>query len=297
MQIRMMKDRRYEMVPLEKIKVINSRLRDEQQFQMNVQSIDAVGLLKPILVNDKFLQTSGLYELICGEGRLLAHGRLNATEIKAEVITCTRKEAHLLSLIENLARSRPRSMEFARALKQMHDQGCSFKEIAKVACRSEDYIRMYITLVINGEDRLIRGVEQDVFPISFAMQVAQTDDANIQHVLMDAFDQGIVNCQNFARAKAIINGRFDGRNRKGGHNGTANYTVKALVNDISSATKAKDSYVREAKEKENRLFAILEGLGTLWNDLAMVDVLRAEGLVDRPDLLGKYSCAGLAQSA
>ena len=297
MQIRMMKDRRYEMVPLDKIKVVNSRLRDEKQFQMNVQSIDAVGLFKPILVNDKFLPSTEFYELICGEGRLLAHGQLKATEIKAEVITCTRKEAHLLSLIENLARSRPASMEFARALKQMHDQGWSFQNIAKVACRSEEYIKMYITLVVNGEDRLIRGVEQDVFPITFAMLVAQTDDANIQHVLMDAFDQKIVNCQNFARARAIINGRFDGRNRKVGPGGTANYTVKALVTDIASATKAKDSFVREVKEKENRLFALLEGLGQLWNDPAMMDLLRAESLGERPELLGKYTCAGLAQPA
>lgn len=297
MEIRMMKDRRYEMIPLDKIKVVNSRLRDEKQFQMNVQSIDAVGLFKPILVNDKFLPSTEFYELICGEGRLLAHGRLKATEIKAEVMTCTRKEAHLLSLIENLARSRPGSMEFARALKQMHDQGWSFKDIAKVACRSEEYIKMYITLVVNGEDRLIRGVEQDVFPITFAMLVAQTDDANIQHVLMDAFDQKIVNCQNFARARAIINGRFDGRNRKAGPSGTANYTVKALVTDIASATKAKDSYVREVKEKENRLFALLEGLGQLWNAPAMMDLLRAEGLGERPELLGKYTCAGLAQPA
>ncbi len=297
MQIRMMKDRRYEMIPLDKIKVVNSRLRDEKQFQMNVQSIDAVGLLKPILVNDKFLPTAGAYELICGEGRLLAHGRLKATEIKAEVITCTRKEAHLLSLIENLARSRPASMEFARALKQMHDQGWSFEAIAKVACRSEEYIKMYITLVVNGEDRLIRGVEQEVFPITFAMLVAQSDDANIQHVLMDAFDQGIVNCQNFSRARAIINGRFDGRNRKTGPGSTANYTVKGLVNDIASATKAKDSFVREVKDKENRLFALLEGLGQLWNDPAMMDLLRAESLGERPELLGKYTCAGLAQPA
>jgi hypothetical protein len=42
---------------------------------------------------------------------------------------------------------------------------------------------------------------------------------------------------------------------------------------------------------------MLEGLGTLWNDPAMMDLLRAEGLSDRPDLLGKYSCAGLAKPA
>ena len=292
MQLRMARDRRYEMVPVDKVKVINSRLRDEEQFQMNVQSIDAVGLLKPVLVNDKFLSNSGLYELVCGEGRLIAHKRLGADEIKAEVMTCSRKEAYLLSLIENLARSRPGTMEFARALKQMHDQGWSYKEIARVACKTEEYIRLYIALVNNGEDRLIRGVEQGLFPISFAMQVAQTDNSNIQNVLMDAFDQGIVNCQNFARARAIINGRFDSRNRKGSKaNNPANYTVKALVNDIAHATKAKDSYVREAKKRENRLLLLLDGIEALFQAEALVDLLRQEGMVDRPDLLGTYHLA------
>jgi ParB family chromosome partitioning protein len=294
MQIRMIEDRRYEMVPIDKIKIINSRLRGEEQFQMNVQSIDAVGLLKPILVNDKFLSTSGLYELVCGEGRLIAHERLGTDEIMAEVIACTRKDAYLLSLIENLARSRPRTMEFARALKRMHDEDWSYKEIAKVACRTEEYIRQYIALANNGEERLIRGVEQGLFPISFAVQVAQTDHSNIQNVLMDAFDQGIVNCQNFARARAIINARFDKRNRKGKSKNPDSYTVKTLVSDITNTTKVKDSYVQQAKKKENRLLLLLDCIETLFKDKAMVDLLRQEALIDRPDLLGTYHIAGQA---
>ncbi len=70
-----MRARRYEPVPVEKIKVINPRNRDAEQFSMNCQSIDNVGLMKPIRVNDKFLERTGLYELVCGEGRLQAHSR------------------------------------------------------------------------------------------------------------------------------------------------------------------------------------------------------------------------------
>ena len=73
--IRLMKDRRREMIPVDKIKVINSRTRDEAQFALNVQSIDAIGQLKDIRVNDKFLAKDGVYELICGEGRLIAQKR------------------------------------------------------------------------------------------------------------------------------------------------------------------------------------------------------------------------------
>jgi ParB family chromosome partitioning protein len=71
---------------------------------MNVQSIDHVRLLKPIRVNDKFLEQTGMYELICGEGRLLAHQKLGRDRIVAEIITCTRKEGYLQATVESIAR-------------------------------------------------------------------------------------------------------------------------------------------------------------------------------------------------
>ena len=284
--IRLMKDRRREMVPVDKIRVMNSRTRDEGQFALNVQSIEAVGQIKDIRVNDKFLAKEGFYELICGEGRLIAHRRLGRTHVRAEVVTCSRKQAYLESLVENLARSRPGTMCFARELKALRDEGWDYAQIARVACRGVEYIRQYIRLVENGEDRLIQGVEQDVFPISFAVLVAQADDAAIQNVLMDAFDQGIVNSGNFARARAIISARLDGRKRR---RGPAEYTVATLAHDIATATEAKDSFAREAQGKESRLYMLLDGLGALWQDTAFAELLAAEKLDRRPELTGKYN--------
>jgi ParB family chromosome partitioning protein len=287
-QIVMMKDRRREMIPVDKIKVINSRKRDEQQFALNVQSIEANGQLKDIRVNDKFLERSGYYELICGEGRLIAHQRLGRTHIRAEVVTCTRKQAYLESLVENLARSRPGTMEFARELKNLQDEGWSHEQIAQIACRTPEYIRQYIRLVENGEERLIQGVEQGVFPISFAILVAGSDESAIQNVLMDAFDRGIVNCQNFAKARAIINSRLDRRHRSNGQGQSSDYTVATLTSDIADTTQAKELYVREAQDKETRLFALLDGLTLLWKDAELAQLLEDEGLAQRPDLAGSY---------
>src|SRR5512134_1319460 len=92
-----MSERRYAAIPISQVKVINSRNRDKEQFDMNVESISHVGLLKPIRVNDKFVERTGMYELICGEGRLLAYQRLGHDTVPAEVVTCTRKEAYLQS--------------------------------------------------------------------------------------------------------------------------------------------------------------------------------------------------------
>ena len=285
-----MKDRRYMTIPVEKIKVINPRIRDEEQFQMNVQSIDNNGMLMPIRVNDKFLEKTGMYELVCGEGRLIAHQRLGKPEITAEVVTCTRKEAYLQSLVENLARTRRDTMQFARELKQLYDEGWDYDRISKVCCNSPQYVQQYICLVEKGEDRLIKGVEQGVFSISFAIQVAQTDNTNIQNVLMDAFDQGIVNCQNFAQARRIINARMERASQANGdgRKNRAGLTVSMLKKDISELTKAKDSFVREAESKENRFLTLLTAINALWKDQTFVGLVTEEKLQNRPELVGNF---------
>lgn len=283
-----MKDRRYDEIAIDRIKVINSRLRDEEQFKMNVQSIDKSGMLMPIRVNDKFLATTGLYELICGEGRLIAHKQLNKTKITAEVVTCTRREAYLQSLIENLARTKPGTMEFARELKRLKDEGWDFANIARVCCKSVEYCRQFVRLVEKGEERLIVGVEQGVIPISFAVLVAFSDDANVQNVLLDAFDQGVVASNNFAQVRRIINARIERGRRGNGRDKGQQLTVSTLRKDITDVTRTKDSFVREAKAKENRFLNLLVGINTLWRDEGLKKLLQAENLMERPALAGNY---------
>ena len=287
--IQLMKDRRFKEIPLDSSKVLNSRTRDPEQFQMNIQSIDATGLLKPIRVNDKFYSRSGYYELICGEGRLIAHQRLGRTTILSEIVTCSRKEAYLQSLIENLARRKPGTMEFARELKRLHDAGWDFDQIAKIACKNRDYIREYICLVDQGEDRLIRGVEKGIIPISFAFQVAHANKSEIQNLLLDAFDEGLVNNSNFAAARRIISARFKSTGSATSKSSpAAPYTIKELKQDIVHATEAKNSFVCQASEKENRFLTLFNGINTLFQDSALVKLLESENLVERPDLTGDY---------
>src|ERR1017187_7639248 len=100
-QIVPMSKRKYELVPIDRIRMLNTRNREKAQFDENIRSIGAIGLLKPIVVNDRPFQTSGYYELVCGEGRYHAHKALNRDKIAAEIITCTRKTALLFSLVEN----------------------------------------------------------------------------------------------------------------------------------------------------------------------------------------------------
>ena len=278
--------RRYEEIPVDLVKVINSRNRDQKQFDMNVESIETVGLLKPIHVNDKFLERTGFYELICGEGRLIAHQKLGRSRVPAEVITCSRKEAYLQSLVENIARTKPDTMDFARELKRLRDEGWSNKDIAAVACKTEGFIRDYIRLVERGEDRLIHGVESGIFPMKFATQVAFSEDAQLQNILMDAFDEGLVTTNNFSMARQILTTRARTTKSK---TVPEDYTVSQMRHDISEATKAKTSFVREAKSKENRFMILFDGVKNLWQDKNFVELVRGEKLDTRPELAGDFS--------
>ena len=70
------------------------------------------------------------------------------------------RQAYLQSLVENIARTKPDSMDFAREIKRLADEGWTFEQLARITCKTEQYIREYIRLVEQGEERLIRGVEE-----------------------------------------------------------------------------------------------------------------------------------------
>jgi ParB family chromosome partitioning protein len=288
-EIRSMAERDYQMIPVTEINVVNSRGREKKQFQENVRSISEVGLYKPILVNRRNLKATGMYDLICGEGRLLAHIELGKTHIAADVWDIDERQAHLMTLGENIARTPPQTIEFARAIKEMHDYGMGWKELSAITGRSEEYMRKYVRLIEQGEERLIKGVEDEVFSLNFAMSVAQSNNRSIQHLLMDAFDSGIVNSNNLPRVRKIIEDRMEKGKSLGSRTSGTPYTVNKLKRDIRKITREKESFVYEAGQRENRLMRILVSLQRMRKDQSLLAMLKTAGLSDPPDLKGQYA--------
>lgn len=287
--LRNMAQRDYRMIPVDKIQVVISRTREKKQFEENVRSIGEMGLYKPILVNKRNLEATGKYGLICGEGRLLAHIQLGKTHIRADIVDVDEAQAHLMTLGENIARTPPQTIEFARALKEMHDYGMTWQQLSAITGKSPKYIQDYITLVEQGEERLVKGVEDGVFPLVFAMDVAQSADRSIQHLLMDAFDSGIVNSNNLSRVRKIIEDRLEKGKDLASKKPPAPYTVDKLKTDIRNMTKQKEAFVFEAGQRESRLMRILMVLKQLRRDETFVKLLTAEKLTEVPELKGQYT--------
>lgn len=291
-KLKLMSDRKYGLIPLDSIVVLNSRNRNKEKFAENVRSIDEVGLRKPIVVNGRKFERTGKYELVCGEGRYLAHIKLGKTEIPAEIIDCDRKTALLYSLVENIARVPPGTMWFANEMKRMHDGGFNYCEIGRFVGKSPTYVTDYIRLIEQGEKRLIEGIEQGLFPISFAFQVAHSNDATIQNVLMDAFDEGIVNSSTVSRVRRLLQLRmkrgkdFCERVRSERSKG---YTLSDLTREINKSTKEKEDYVRQARHEQNRLHTLLFGIAALFEDPDALRLLKSNNLETPPVLQGKYA--------
>jgi len=217
----------------------------------------------------------------------IAHQRLEKKEIAAEIINCDRKQAYLISLVENIARIPPKTMWFAREVQRMRDAGMSINEICRIVGKSHTHVSAYLRLADRGEERLIKGVEQGVFPMDFAIKVAETHSSQIQHLLMDAFDEGLITSHNLRSVRRIINSRFktypEMSNPRQGP-AKPRYSVSQLKQDIAKVCREKEAFVREAGIKEGRVISLLEGLATLRGEKAFITLIEKEGLAEMPQL-------------
>lgn len=81
---------------------------------------------------------------------------------------------------------------------------------------------------------------------------------------MDAFDQDLISTENFSAARRIIATRTSGGQKL--DSSGRKYTVTELRKDITDATKKKNSFVREAKTKENRFLMLASAIDSLWEN-------------------------------
>ena len=111
------------MTPLEEVRdiliaqidILNPRERNQKVFQEMVASIKALGLKKPITVTPR----GERFILVCGQGRVEAFQALGQTAIPALVVVASEEDAFVMSLVENIARRHPRSLELLETVRNV----------------------------------------------------------------------------------------------------------------------------------------------------------------------------------
>ncbi len=121
------------------------RHRDTTDFQASMM---AVGQVEPITVVAK---PDGRYDLVSGEGRLVAARALGWTEIEANVREAGDADVLLLSVAANV-RHAVNPLDLAAALKHLLDGGMGPGRVADAAGLSLDDLRLHLKLLDAADD-------------------------------------------------------------------------------------------------------------------------------------------------
>jgi ParB family chromosome partitioning protein len=291
-----MREKRIEMIPVSAVRVLNPRARSKTKFLEIVGNISKLGLKKPITVSRRG-EGDEEFDLVCGQGRLEAYIALGQTEVPAVVIDVPREDRFIMSLVENIARRTPKSLEFAREVQALSDRGYNQPQIAEKLDVSEAYVSMLLRLLKHGEERLIRGVERGEIPMAVAADIAAADDDGVQKSLREAYESGKLRGQALMKARRLVEQR---RNRgktlnrdKNSRSATKRtVTADSLVRTYNKEVQRQALLVKKARLCETRLTFIQTALRDLFRDEYFQNLLKAEGLDTAPKYIRDRVRAG-----
>jgi ParB family chromosome partitioning protein len=134
-----------EMIPVERITVINPRVRNKKIFKEIISNIAEIGLKKPITVTRRDEIDGVRYDLVCGQGRLEAYQVLGQSEIPALVVEADTEDCMVMSLIENLARRQHRAVDLLHDIQGLKQRGYNDTVISRKTGLTIAYVRGHRT--------------------------------------------------------------------------------------------------------------------------------------------------------
>ncbi|MDD5247553.1 MAG: plasmid partitioning protein RepB C-terminal domain-containing protein [Rhodocyclaceae bacterium] len=286
-----------QMIPIDRVEVLNPRERNNRAFDEIVGNIKAIGLKKPITVTPR-LAADGTerYLLVCGEGRLKAFRSLGETTIPALVVKVSDEDAFIMSLAENIARRQYRPLELLAGITQLRDQGYDKKTIAKKTGLTPEYVQGILILLQNGEERLLVAVGRGRIPLNAALTIvgAGDDDKAVQAALQDAYESGKLRGKQLQQARRVIERRQTlGRSvARGTPRKLPDVTTSSLVRNYQKEVGRQKLMVKKAQFAEQRLLFVVGALRELLADENFSNLLRAEGLDTLPKYLAERVWAG-----
>ncbi len=285
-----------EMIPTDRITVINPRVRNKKVFKDIVSNIAEIGLKRPITVTRRDDADGPRYDLVCGQGRLEAYQALGEREIPALLVEAGTEDCLVMSLVENLARRQHRAIDLLHDIQGMNRRGYSAAEITRKTGLTLEYVRGVLRLLGKGEHRLLRSVESGQVPISIAVQISEADDTELQEILQQAYENKLLRGRRLIAAKRLIEQRrrrgkelpVNGQWHKRDRALSSNSLIRAYREDVDR----KRLLIRKANATRDQLIFVTEALRKLFADENFVTLLRAEELDTLPQNLAERITMG-----
>lgn len=272
-----------EVIPIDHIRIPNPRSRNKRQHREIVENIQQIGLKRPITVNRRLGSDPPCYDLVCGQGRLEALRTIGETEIPAVVIQADEEDCLVMSLVENIARRQHRPIEIMREIGSLHERGYSEPQIATKIGVTSEWVGMIVKLLENGEERLVAAVETGLIPISFAVDIARADHAEVQNVLMDAYASGKIKGKKLNKVRNMLDQRVKNRttianSKSGRKKSSRKITSTELLRIYEREAEKQRILVKKSDYTQSKLLFIIEALKDLLSDDGFQKLLTAEGL-------------------
>jgi ParB family chromosome partitioning protein len=274
---------RIEWIPIERITVVNPRLRNKRVFREIVANIAQIGLKRPVTVTRRAEADGPFYDLVCGQGRLEAYQELGQKEVPALVVSADTEDCLIASLVENCARRQHKAIDLLQDIGGMKARGYSESEIARKTGLSYDYVHGVARLLEKGEQRLLVAVESKTLPISVAIEIAEADDHGVQRALHEAYENGLLKGKKLMAAKKLV----EARRRRGKHlqvnsSQSQKMSSAALINAYKEDVERKNELIRRANGTHDKLILIVEAIRRLQGDEEFTGLLEDEGLSTLP---------------
>lgn len=276
------------LIPIDKINILNPRVRNQKVFLEIATNMTQVGLKRPITVTPCRSGADGKdYDLICGQGRIEAFMACGQTEIHAIVIDASEEQALIMSLVENLARRQHRAADLLQGVEILQKQGYDAAQIAEKTGLSFEYVQGVLNLMARGEERLLSAVEAGHMPIALAIKVAENPQDE-QKALHEAYESKQLRGNRLLLAKRLMDTRR--RRGKGFQDDRRRDRVKTekaisaqdVLKVYQKEVDRKRLLTRKADAVANRLLFVTEAMRELLQDENFSTLLRAEGLTTLP---------------
>jgi ParB family chromosome partitioning protein len=284
--------RHLKVIPIKKIRILNPRVRNRRNFNEIVESIAQVGLKRPITVSPRLSDVDEFeYDLVCGQGRIEAFVQLGQSEIPAMIIDAEESDCLVMSLVENCARRHHRAIDLLEDINTLRGRGYDDREIAEKIGVSLDYVRMISTLLAEGEERLVNAVEAGILPLNMAIEIAKSDDADVQRALTQAYSEKKLRGKKLVAVRRLL----DQRQRRGKHLHSQSYgrrdgakrplTSESMIRIYRREADRQRLLVKKAEVTQSRLLFVVEAIRALRKDKDFTRLLHAEDLASMPSFL------------
>jgi len=272
------------LIPIEDIHILNPRVRNQIIAEEIRQNIRSIGLKRPITVAPRKDGKNGKqYDLVCGQGRIEAFIAAGETEIPAIIREVSEEDAHIMSLVENIARRNNSALELLQSIKYLKGQGYADDAIAAKTNLGRDYIRGIIRLLEEGEEDLVNAVEKGRIPLYQALNIAAEDDAAVQTALTEAYESGALTGKKLVAVQKIISRRKHyGKGLSAPPREKANLSAEDLIAAYENGAREKKRLLAQSNYIKDVLDYTAMALRQLLNEVHFTNQLKAVGMNEIP---------------